>query len=127
MLNWFRRNKTKIDSSAMQWHLVAKEPKTRAIPPEKDQCSFCRKRSSKVKKLFAGSADARICNECLEVCEEILGDHKENPQNAPGTKGLSDLACSFCLKSADDVQHLIAGPTVYICGDCALRFQQSTN
>jgi ClpX C4-type zinc finger len=28
------------------------------------------------------------------------------------------LRCSFCGKSQDEVKHLIAGPGVYICGDC---------
>ena len=28
------------------------------------------------------------------------------------------LRCSFCNKSEDEVAKLIAGPKVYICGDC---------
>ncbi|NLI32849.1 MAG: ATP-dependent Clp protease ATP-binding subunit ClpX [Deltaproteobacteria bacterium] len=30
----------------------------------------------------------------------------------------SDLRCSFCGKSQDEVKKLIAGPTVYICDEC---------
>lgn len=26
--------------------------------------------------------------------------------------------CSFCAKSADEVQHLVAGPAVWICPEC---------
>ena len=28
--------------------------------------------------------------------------------------------CSFCQKSADEVQKIIAGPSVYICSECIL-------
>jgi hypothetical protein len=37
------------------------------------------------------------------------------------------LRCSFCLKSHDDVEYLIAGPTVYICDDCVVRFEKVSN
>jgi ClpX C4-type zinc finger len=30
----------------------------------------------------------------------------------------SDLQCSFCNKSQNDVRKLIAGPTVFICDEC---------
>ena len=30
----------------------------------------------------------------------------------------SNLVCSFCGKSQDQVRKLIAGPTVYICDEC---------
>lgn len=30
----------------------------------------------------------------------------------------SDLACSFCGKSREQVRKLIAGPGVFICDDC---------
>jgi len=33
-------------------------------------------------------------------------------------KGESALRCSFCGKSREEVQKLIAGPTVYICNEC---------
>ncbi|NCB32150.1 MAG: hypothetical protein EOM66_12190, partial [Clostridia bacterium] len=29
-----------------------------------------------------------------------------------------DLCCSFCGKTQDEVQRLIAGPEVYICNEC---------
>lgn len=32
------------------------------------------------------------------------------------------LRCSFCGKSQDEVKKLIAGPNVYICGECATAF-----
>ena len=32
--------------------------------------------------------------------------------------GISDPACSFCGKTAEQVRRLIAGPRVYICDEC---------
>ncbi len=29
--------------------------------------------------------------------------------------------CSFCMKSAKDVSHLIAGPGIYVCDECVGR------
>ena len=36
------------------------------------RCSFCNKPQSQVRKLIAGPAGSYICDECVEVCTEIL-------------------------------------------------------
>ena len=36
-------------------------------------CSFCGKSQHEVKKLIAGQ-DANICNECIELCDDLLSD-----------------------------------------------------
>jgi ATP-dependent protease Clp ATPase subunit len=36
-----------------------------------EQCSFCRKRRYQVAAM-AAAGDARICDECLELCDEIV-------------------------------------------------------
>lgn len=38
-----------------------------------DQCSFCEKRRHQVVAM-AWAGDTRICDECLELCDEILTD-----------------------------------------------------
>lgn len=35
-------------------------------------CDFCRKTQDEVKKLIAGQNHAAICNECVDLCIEIL-------------------------------------------------------
>ncbi|MDK2862219.1 MAG: ATP-dependent Clp protease ATP-binding subunit ClpX, partial [Thermodesulfobacterium sp.] len=40
------------------------------------RCSFCGKPQSEVRKLIAGSS-AYICNECVELCNEILEEEYE--------------------------------------------------
>jgi ATP-dependent Clp protease ATP-binding subunit ClpX len=29
-----------------------------------------------------------------------------------------DIRCAFCTKTPDEVQHMVAGPGVYICDAC---------
>ena len=39
------------------------------------RCSFCNKEHSHVKKLIAaGKTAVAICNECVEVCNDIVAD-----------------------------------------------------
>lgn len=43
------------------------------------RCSFCRKSQASVRKLISGPSDsprAYICNECVEVCTEIIDDER---------------------------------------------------
>ena len=37
-------------------------------------CHFCKKRSNEVKTLIVGPEGLGICNECVELCVEILDD-----------------------------------------------------
>jgi ATP-dependent Clp protease ATP-binding subunit ClpX len=38
------------------------------------------------------------------------------PAKGSGTQ--TRYTCSFCAKHADQVERLVAGPEVYICGEC---------
>ena len=39
---------------------------------DKIRCSFCGKTQDQVRKLIAGSNDVYICDDCIELCAEIL-------------------------------------------------------
>ena len=41
------------------------------------RCSFCNKTQSQVRKLIAGPNGAYICDECIDVCTEILEEEFE--------------------------------------------------
>lgn len=41
------------------------------------RCSFCGKLSEDVSKIIAGP-NVNICNECIEICNEILADDLES-------------------------------------------------
>ena len=42
------------------------------------RCSFCNKPQSQVRKLIAGPNGAYICDECIEVCSEIIEEEFES-------------------------------------------------
>ncbi len=41
-------------------------------PEDKIRCSFCGKSQDQVRKLIAGAGNVFICDECIELCSEIL-------------------------------------------------------
>ncbi len=42
------------------------------------RCSFCNKPENQVRKLIAGPAGAYICDECIEICMDIIRDELED-------------------------------------------------
>lgn len=45
------------------------------------QCSFCGKAKSDVQQLIA-SDDANICNECIELCTDLIADSAEQSDDS---------------------------------------------
>jgi ATP-dependent protease Clp ATPase subunit len=95
-------------------------------------CSFCEKSPEQVKYVIAGPGSIYICDECIDLRRKTLEDESSllppNPdQNTsllagtpnPNTTSQTPHSCSFCGKSPDQVQRLVAGPGgVFICGEC---------
>lgn len=48
------------------------------------RCSFCNKPQSQVRKLIAGPNGAYICDECIEVCSEIIEEEFEYDDDRRG-------------------------------------------
>lgn len=44
------------------------------------RCSFCGKSQGKVRKLIAGPKGAYICDECVDICAEIIEEEFENEE-----------------------------------------------
>ena len=42
------------------------------------RCSFCNKTQSQVRKLIAGPAGVYICDECIDICADILEEELED-------------------------------------------------
>jgi ATP-dependent Clp protease ATP-binding subunit ClpX len=51
-------------------------------------CSFCGKSQHEVKKLIAGPS-VFICDECIDLCNDIIRDETSNVESVAGAK--SDL------------------------------------
>ena len=41
---------------------------------DKIRCSFCNKTQDQVRKLIAGPSGAYICDECVDICMDIIED-----------------------------------------------------
>ena len=66
------------------------------------RCSFCNKGEADVHKIIAGRQDVAICNECVEVCNDILADRRERQpppdEHEPPDEGpeLFSFKCPAC-------------------------------
>ena len=49
------------------------------------RCSFCNKSQDQVRKLIAGPNDTYICDECVEVCSEIIEEEFSYNEEEPWT------------------------------------------
>lgn len=47
------------------------------LSEEKIRCSFCGKSQEQVRKLIAGPNGAYICDECVDICSEIIEEEFE--------------------------------------------------
>ncbi len=67
------------------------------------RCSFCDKPQKQVQKLIAGINDVFICDECVDICAEII--HEEFEMNANGSshnKGINLLKPREIKKHLDE-------------------------
>ena len=60
------------------------------VDDEKGQirCSFCGKRKEEVRKLIAGPNNTFICDECIEICSEIIEEEFDYEDEDYGTNDL---------------------------------------
>ena len=67
----------------------------------KIRCSFCGKSEDQVKKLIAGPDGAYICDECIEICAEIMDEELEQDE-AEGYDGINLLKPQEMKEILDD-------------------------
>ena len=58
---------------------------------DKVRCSFCGKSQQQVRKLIAGPNGAYICDECVEICAEIIDEELEEAGPREHKGGAPDL------------------------------------
>ena len=64
-------------------------------------CSFCGKRDDQVKRMLAGR-NGYICNECIELCTEVLREEDENENTISGKEALQNLPTPKEIKAILD-------------------------
>ena len=84
-----------------------------AQPKEILRCSFCNKDQDAVTKLIAGPT-VFICDECVEVCNDIIADDNKAASVAHG--------CALC-GGPSDWHGVISGH--HVCRDCARKGAQA--
>jgi len=113
-------------------------------------CSFCGKGEKEVRTLAKGPT-ACICDECLNLCNDIIGEATdgsvpdalvppatEEPAVSEKRQQVTEQVdrliaaidgqrprptpvCSFCGEGQGRRRKLVAGPTVFICEQCVRR------
>ena len=70
---------------------------------DKLRCSFCGKSQSVVKKLIAGPS-VYICNECFDICSEIVAD--DHKKHSGGAK--MEFIEKSCVMTKGDMNRVLA-------------------
>ena len=60
------------------------------------RCSFCAKSQADVQKMIAGNKGVAICNECVEVCNDILADCAPSSWDESEPVSESDMVSFKC-------------------------------
>ena len=59
-------------------------------------CSFCGKSQDEVRKLIAGPT-VYICDECVDICHQVVNADAEEHVAAPPSSSLPDGAVTCCI------------------------------
>ncbi|GAF54172.1 LOW QUALITY PROTEIN: ATP-dependent Clp protease ATP-binding subunit ClpX [Psychrobacter sp. JCM 18900] len=78
------------------------------------QCSFCGKAKSDVQQLIAAD-DANICNECIELCTDLIADSAEHGDDD------SEVDTSWVNKKTTNAKELRAKLDEYVIGQDAAK------
>ncbi len=70
-------------------------------PESRIRCSFCGKSRGQVQKLIAGLNNTYICDECIELCNEILQEEMEN------SLGSRNAASGIKLQKPKDIKEFL--------------------
>ncbi|WP_413166935.1 ATP-dependent protease ATP-binding subunit ClpX [Capilliphycus salinus ALCB114379] len=69
------------------------------------RCSFCGKSQEQVRKLIAGPG-VYICDECVELCNEILEEEFSDPAKTAHPNSESDYLSTGSVHSSPSLQHI---------------------
>jgi ATP-dependent Clp protease ATP-binding subunit ClpX len=79
-------------------------------PEEILRCSFCGKSQNEVKKLIAGPS-VYICNECIDICNEIINDDEQTDgitsrTNLPKPQQIHDFLDEYVIGQSESKKRL---------------------
>ncbi|MGI8791694.1 MAG: ClpX C4-type zinc finger protein [Acidimicrobiales bacterium] len=79
-----------------------------------EACSFCGRQGNSAAASVDGSVV--ICDRCVASSQRIVAP--EPGESSGGRRREIAMRCSFCNANQREVAKLIAGPGVYVCGEC---------
>ena len=77
------------------------------VPKKTLYCSFCFKSQHDVKRLIAGPAAVYICDECVDLCNEIIA--RGPPRGPSKTGSLEELPTERLLERLQPIEDTIQG------------------
>jgi hypothetical protein len=77
-----------------------------SVPTKTLYCSFCIKSQHEVKKLISGPANIFICDECVELCNEIIAGRPRGKSKSPSDK---DLPTERLLERLQSIEETLQG------------------
>ena len=92
------------------------------------RCSFCNKAQEQVRKIIAGPNDVYICDECVDICAEIMEeefqDYEKNDSdiNLLKPKEIKDFLDEYVI-GQDDAKRTLA-VAVYMISRRDIRLQR---
>jgi hypothetical protein len=82
------------------------QAETTLVPTKILYCTFCFKSQHEVKRLISGPFSVFICDECVELCNEIIDDRK--PKSAK-TASVDDLPTERLLRHLQPIEDTLQG------------------
>jgi len=76
------------------------------LPKKTLYCSFCFKSQHEVRRLIAGPAAVYICDECVELCNDIIAGPPRGPSR---TASLKELPTERLLERLQPIEDTIQG------------------
>jgi len=110
----------------MWWRKSARQPERPVL-----RCSFCNKGQDDVKKLIAGPT-IFICNECIDVCNDIIADDERSTAGSPvraddPLRWPKTIECALCRTPILVNEGVfIADNRGTLCADCITAVQAAT-
>jgi ATP-dependent Clp protease ATP-binding subunit ClpX len=77
-----------------------------STPTKTLYCSFCFKSQHQVKKLIAGPASIFICDECVDLCNEVIAGRPTAPSNRPSEK---EVPTEHLLERLQAIEQTVQG------------------
>jgi ATP-dependent Clp protease ATP-binding subunit ClpX len=71
-------------------------------PPDPRHCSFCNRDDHAVHRLIAGPEGVFICNECVDLCRDILDGEASRPASGLSSSGKPSLSPQEIFQNLDE-------------------------